>query len=331
MRVLITGGTGFIGSALALDHLADGHEVVVLAKQATDAERENAEDLHAAGAEVLTGLITDGELVERACRGAHVVHHIAAAMREANIPDSAFWETNVEATRRLLDAARGSGVRRFVYCSSIGVLGKRPPKPADEQTPCRPQDIYQRTKKAAEDLCLEYQATTGFPIAIVRPADVYGPRDRRLLKLFKAVQSGRFAMIGSGRNEHHLVYVDDTVQGMRLAERVDAAVGQVFILAGEQSVQLAELVRIIAAEVGAAPTRLRIPLAPVWIAGAIVEGLCKPFGIQPPIYRRRVDFFRSDFSFDIAKARRVLGYQPRFDVRRGVAATLRWYRERGLL
>ncbi len=328
MKVLITGGTGFIGTNLALAYLARGWEVRVLGKRASAAEAENVRDLLAAGAEVMEGSVTETALLRQACAGVAVVHHIAAAMREANIPDAAFWEINVHATRRLLDAARDSGVRRFVYCSSIGAMGKHPPKPATETTPCRPADIYQRTKRAAEELCAAYAAEHGFPIAVVRPAEVYGPRDRRLLKLFRSVQNGSFVMIGNGRNEHHLVYVDDMTRGFLLAAEREEAVGQTFIIAGEEAVSSWRLVEEIAQALGARLRRVHVPLGPVRALAFLVEGACRPLGIQPPLYPRRVDFFRGDFRFDISKARNMLGYAPQFSLARGIRATADWYRER---
>jgi nucleoside-diphosphate-sugar epimerase len=252
-------------------------------------------------------------------------------MREANVPDSVFWEVNVEATRRLLQTAHKAGVGRFVYCSSIGAMGKTPAKPASEESPCEPQDIYQTTKRAAELLCLNFHMQHRLPISIVRPAEVYGPRDRRLLKLFKAISKGTFAMIGSGRNEHHLVYIDDMVQGFRLAAEREEAIGQIFIIAGDRSVTLRDLTRIIAQKLSVKPPWIRIPLLPVRAAAVVVERICAPLGVQPPIYPRRVDFFRSDYSFDITKARKCLGFQPAFDVERGIGETLRWYKERNLL
>jgi len=330
-KVLITGGTGFIGSNLALRHRADGDDVVVLAKTATEAERENAADLEKAGVRLVIGSVTEPARVEEAMRGVTIVHHIAAAMREANIPDQVFWDVNVEATRRLLQAARAAGVLRFVYCSSIGAMGKTPAKPAGEESPCDPRDIYQKTKRAAEELCLEFHRAHAFPLSIVRPAEVYGPRDRRLLKLFRTIARGTFMMIGDGRNEHHLVYIDDMVQGFRLAATHAAAAGQIFIIAGEHPVRLEDLVRVVARQLQVKEPRWRLPLLPIRLAAAVVEDLCAPFGIQPPIYRRRVDFFRSDYAFDIGKARRILGYRPEFDVETGVRRTMEWYRQRGLI
>jgi dihydroflavonol-4-reductase len=331
MRILITGGTGFIGTNLALDYVRSGHEVHVISKEATPTEVENAADLKKVGVTVVRGNITDHGLLDGCCKDVDVVHHIAAAMREANIPDSEFWNVNLESTRRLLESARKHEVQRFVYCSSIGAIGKTPEKPANEESPCKPEDIYQKTKKAAEELCLEFQRTHDFPLSIVRPAEVYGPRDRRLLKLFKAIKHGKFAMIGAGRNEHHLVYIDDMVLGFKLAAEQPSAIGQVFIIAGEEPIALNDLVQLVAKTLGVAPPKLRIPLLPIQIVATITEGVCKPLRIQPPIYRRRVDFFRSDFSFSIKKAKEVLNYQPQFDNKTGVRRTMEWYESDGLL
>jgi nucleoside-diphosphate-sugar epimerase len=331
MKVFITGGTGLLGTHLALHYAGLGTQVVAVGKQVTNAERQNTADLREAGVEVVLASITDEDVLRRCVPGSDLVFHIAAAMREANMPDQGFWDVNVEATRRLLELSRAEGVKRFVYCSSIGVLGKSMHKPSTEESPCNPQDIYQVTKKAAEDLCLEYQKAHNFPLSVVRPADVYGPRDRRLLKLFKGIKKRRFLMIGSGKNEHHMVHAADMVQAFRLAAEVDAAIGEVFIIAEGCPVRVNRLVEMIAEATGSPVPRLKVPLLPVQALAIAVERVCKPFGIQPPLYPRRVDFFRTDYGFDISKAKRILGYQPQYDLRRGLQDTLTWYEQHGLL
>lgn len=331
MMVFITGGTGFLGTHLALRHAGLGDQVVVLSKEATEAEKENARDLEAAGVCVYRGSITDRDLLAECLQGVDRVYHIAAVMREANVPDRVFWDINVEGTRQLLEMSHQAGVKRFVYCSSIGAMGKRIQKPADEKSPCHPEDIYQVTKRAAEEICLEYYRTHGFPIAIVRPADVYGPRDRRLLKMFKGIRKGRFPLIGNGLNEHHMVYIDDMVQGFLLAGESDRAPGEIFIIAGERPVAVKTLMDIIARETRGSVPGVRIPLKPVYNLAVVVEKLCQPLGIQPPLYPRRVDFFRSDYAFDITKAKQVIGYQPRYDLPSGIRKTLEYYELASLL
>lgn len=331
MRVFITGGTGFLGTHLALEHAKRGDQVVVLSKEATPAEKENARDLEAAGVCVHQGSVTDDELLSDCLQDVERVYHIAAVMREANIPDKVFWDVNVDATRRLLDMSKRAGVKRFVYCSSIGAMGKSIQKPADEKTACKPEDIYQVTKRAAEEICLEFYKKTNFPITIIRPADVYGPRDRRLLKMFKGIRKGRFPLIGTGMNEHHMVYIEDMVQAFLLAGESEKAVGDIFIIAGEHPVSVKTLMEIIAKETKGSIPRIQLPLKPVYNLAVVVEKVCQPFGIQPPLYPRRVDFFRSDYAFDITKAKQVLGYQPRIDLSSGLRKTLEYYQQSNLL
>jgi nucleoside-diphosphate-sugar epimerase len=128
-----------------------------------------------------------------------------------------------------------------------------------------------------------------------------------------------------------MVYIDDLVDGIIRCGRCPQAVGEVFILTGEPAVTLNELVATIAGVLGVRPPRLRIPVWPVYAAGAVCEAVCRPFGVPPPLYRRRVDFFRKNRWFDIAKAKRVLGYRPRVDLATGVARTVAWYRDQAYL
>ncbi len=136
MRVLITGGTGFLGSRLARRHIEAGDEVRVIAKEATELEASNGRDLRALGADVRVGDVCDESHVREAVQGVQRVYHIAAAMREANVPDDHFWEVNVRATERLLGFSREAGVERVVYCSTAGVVGTdRAVQTAEESAP----------------------------------------------------------------------------------------------------------------------------------------------------------------------------------------------------
>ena len=135
--------------------------------------------------------------------------------------------------------------------------------------------------------------------------------------------------LGRGDIYYHLTHIDDLVEGFRLCGEVEQAAGRMYILAGPDVTTLEELVRIIADEAGVKPPWLHLPVWPFWLAGAACEAVCAPFGIEPPIYRRRVDFFTKSRAFDIARARRELGYAPRIGVREGVRRTIAWYREQG--
>ncbi len=282
------------------------------------------------GAELLQGSVADRTLQERALVDVEVVHHVAATMREADVHDSVFWDTNVAATKDLLRASRAGGVRRFVYCSSVGVTAAIRGR-VDETEPSRPKDIYGRTKAAAEGWVLSQVSENGFGVTAVRPADVYGPGDHRLLKLFRMIQKGTFFYLGSGHGRRHMIYIDDLLDGMLAAQQRDEANGQVFLLAGHSPITLRNLVELIAEQLGVRAPQLRLPYRPMWLLSTAVEAVCRPLGIQPPIYPRRVEFYAHDYEFDTSKARATLGFAPKVEIEEGVRRTIAAYREEGLL
>ena len=138
-------------------------------------------------------------------------------------------------------------------------------------------------------------------------------------------------VLGSGNIFYHLTYIDDLVEGFRLCGEVPAAAGRTYILAGGEVTTLNELMTLIAREAGVSPPTWKLPVWPFWLAGAACEAVCVPLGIEPPIYRRRVDFFTKSRAFDISRARSELGYAPQVGLREGIQKTLTWYRERGWL
>lgn len=329
--MLVTGGTGFIGSRLAERVLDGGGEVRLLSLINTPAEAANASRLRERGADLVEGSLADRSLYARALEGVDVVHHIAATMREADVPNRVFWDTNVAATQDLLRACREEGVRRFVYCSTMGVTGEVRGRKLDEGAPYRPNNIYTRTKAAAERWVLD-EARRGAPATTaVRPADVYGPGDRRLLKLFRMIQKRRFVYLGDGSGRRHMIYIDDLLDGMLAAEEAAGAVGEVFLLAGPAPVRLRDLVELIARELDVPAPRVRVPYAPVRWLSVAVEAACRPLRIQPPLHPRRVDFYAHDYEFDTSKARSLLGWEPRIDLAEGVRRTIAAYRSEGLL
>jgi nucleoside-diphosphate-sugar epimerase len=130
---------------------------------------------------------------------------------------------------------------------------------------------------------------------------------------------------------YHLTYIDDLVEGFRLCGEQQEAAGQTFLLAGPEYTTLEELVARVAQAVGGRPPWIHWPVWPVWAAGALCELICIPLGVEPPLYRRRVDFYRKSRAFDITRARQVLGYNPRVSLQDGLRRTAEWYRARGLL
>jgi nucleoside-diphosphate-sugar epimerase len=262
-------------------------------------------------------------------QGVGTVYHLAAVYREAKHPDLRYREVNVEASRLLLDAAVRASVRRYVHCSTVGVHGHIASPPADESAAYDPGDVYQATKCEAEQLALSYRDR--IPLAIARPTAIYGPGDTRLLKMFRLITQRRFLLLGGGENYYHTVHVRDLVRGLRLLGTHSKAVGEVFILGGESYLKLSELAALIASAAGVPAPWLRLPVRPFQLAGSLVEKLCIPLGIEPPIYRRRVDFFTKSRAFSIEKARRLLGYRPEVRLADGIRETMEWYVAHGYL
>lgn len=330
MKVLVTGATGFTGGHLATTLARRGYSVRALVRTRSF-ERFDRSPAAAAGVVGVRGDLTDARAVNDAATGVDVVYHIAATYREAGQPDAAYRDVNVRGTENVLKAASRCGARRVVHCSTGGVHGHIENPPATEDAPFNPGDIYQETKLEAEVLAREYGRTHPLEVVVARPIGIYGPGDTRFLRMFRGLARGRFPMLGSGSVFYHLTYIDDLVEGFRLCGEVPAAAGRVYVLAGPRYTTLQELVALVAAELAVKPPRVHLPVWPFWTAGLLCELVCIPLRIEPPLYRRRVDFYTKSRAFDTTRARTELGFAAKVDLEEGIHRTALWYREQGLL
>jgi nucleoside-diphosphate-sugar epimerase len=286
--------------------------------------------LEADGIEVVEGDVADAAAVERAAVGTSHIFHIAAVYRTANHPDSYYYAVNRDSVAHVLAAAEKHGVGRIVHCSTCGVHGDVAEIPGSEETPFNPSDVYQESKLAGEMLAREGIAA-GAPVSIVRPTGIYGPGDTRFLKLFRTIGNRTFRMVGSGEIAYHMSYIDDLVRGIILCGEHPAAIGEAFLIGSDSYTTLNGLVQEIAATLDVPPPRGHIPVAPVMTAAALCELVCRPFGIDPPLHRRRVSFFTKARAFSVGKAKRVIGYEPRVPLAEGLSRTVEWYRAKGYL
>ena len=325
MRVLVTGASGFTGGRLAEMLRERGHTVGALCREGSRTDR-----LIESGVEIHTGDITDPDAVLAAARGCEKIYHIAALYRSAKHPDSVYHEVNVGGTRHVLDAARALGTARVVHCSTVGVHGKVKQLPVDENAPFAPGDIYQQTKLEGEQLA-RAAMREGLPVVVARPAGIYGPGDLRFLKLFRAIQNRSFRMIGSGRVVYHFTYIDDLCRGFMDCARHPDAVGGTFILCGDGYYPIRQVAEFVSEAVSTPLRPGSIPVAPVMAAATLCEAVCKPFGIEPILFRRRLDFFVKDRAFTNAHARATIGFTPHVDLREGLRRTAGWYYQQGLL
>jgi len=308
MTTLLTGATGFVGSAVARTLLARGHALRVLVRPGS-----NRANLAGLDVDLAEGDLTDAASLTRATAGCRYVLHVAADYR-LWVPDPAAMErANVAGTVALLRAAQAAGVAKIVYCSSVAALGLTgTTAPADETTPVHPDSIagiYKQSKYRAEQAVLALIRDEGVPALIVNPSTPVGPRDIKPTptgKMIRDAAAGRMpAYVDTGLN---VVHVDDVAEGHVLAlER--GRIGEKYILGGED-LALRDIFARAAAAAGRPPPRLSLPIAPLIPLALACEALAR-FGIEPLVTREMLAMARKKMFFSSAKARRDLGYTPR--------------------
>lgn len=318
VATLITGAGGFIGSHLAEDQLARGREVVALDLK----EGFLQEVLPQPSLTFLQGDILDQALIAKALRGIDIVFHLASAHLDVRLSPQHYEEVNVQGVRLLLEESRRAGVRRFVHCSSVGVHGDLKTVPGQEESPFAPTNLYERTKVAGEQEALRFYRETKFPLVIVRPAWVFGPRCERTQKLLRTISRGRFLMIGSGQNWRHPVYIKDMLEAFELAAQKPAAVGEIFIIGGEHPIQTKEFIQTFCEVTGSPYPKIQIPLPAARGAAVVIEKAFGLLGQEPPVSRRTLAFFTNNNAFDISKAKRLLSYAPQHDLKSGLQEIL---------
>lgn len=326
MRVLITGVTGFMGSHLAERLLAEGVAVRGLARRPADAAF-----LARQGAEIVPGDLAERAGLEEAVRDCQAVLHTAAWTGGPGLGERQAWTINVAATGWLLQAAQNAGVQRFIYFSSVAVYGLNSAPLIDESAPTPPVgQLYPDSKIAAETLVAAAQAD-GLPTTIIRPASTYGPRGTAWTTgPVEQIKAGRLVLLGEDRGLVNPGYIDNVVDGVLLALRSPAAVGETFNLCDGTAITYREFYGRYAAMLG----RERLPVYPAWLA----RGAVSPPGrwlrrlLGRPVPGPWSYHFRFNPSrFSIAKAQRVLGYAPAIDLDEGMRRTEQWLRARSAL
>jgi nucleoside-diphosphate-sugar epimerase len=203
---------------------------------------------------------------------------------------------------------------------------------ADESAPAAPEDYYQYTKWEGEQIIPQF-VNQGLKVVTLRPTAIYGPGDpERFYHLIKMVKTGRFLMFGNGASHYHPVFIDNLVDAFEAAAASNHGRGEAYLIGDEHYVSLNELVLSIANVLGIKRLRIQhVPFWPLWMTAAACEVIFKPLPMEPPLFRRRVDWFRQNRAFNITKAKKELGYQPRVGLTEGLTETVKWYKEHGYL
>jgi len=324
MRILVTGATGFIGGYLSRQLVSRGHNVRALVRRLSPSLSEN-------GIELTLGDITDPESVQKAVTGTTDIFHLATQRDEWGTPDSTFQQVNVEGTGHLLEAAFKVGVKRFVYCSSVGVARQPGNLNADETFPyveASSQVVYHRTKTLAEQDVLAAAHSGKVQALVVRPVITYGPGDQTgmVTQLLDRLARGRFLPVGNGRNHVDLAYVDDIVSGIVLAWE-GGTVGQVYILSGQRPYLMRDVLAAAYGILGKnGPGPIYVPTEIAKVVAGCMERMWGMMSRRPPVTKDAVATLTVDRGFSHARARKELGYQPRVSLEQGLQRTQEWLR-----
>jgi len=326
--ILITGASGFVGSAVARCLVQAGHRVRALVRRTSS--RLNVADSRL---EIVEGDLRDAASIERAMADIRFVFHVAADYRLwARHPED-IVRTNVEGTRAVMNAARRAGVERIVYTSSVATLAARPDgKPSDERFPLDAKlavGAYKYSKVAAERLVESMIASESLPVVIVNPSTPIGPHDVRPTptgRIIVEAASGRMpGFVDTGLN---LVHVDDVAAG-HLAALHKGRIGQRYILGG-QDVLLGDMLRDIARLVGGAPPKLRLPRRLIFPIAYGAEAIAYVTGREPFVTTTGLRLAKDRMFFTSAKAERELGYHAR-PYGEAIAEAIAWFRRNGYL
>ena len=326
---LITGATGFVGS-----HVAEACQARGWTVRAPIRPTSNTALLERLGAQLVRGDLSDAASVQAAVDGIDLVCHCAAKVGDWGAAAD-YRTVNVEGLRTLLEACRGRPLRRFVHLSSLGVYEARNHHGTEESEPLPTvqMDGYTQTKMEAEQLALQYHREQGVPVTVLRPGFIYGPRDRTLLpKLIENLRGEKVRWLGGGRGALNTIYVANLVDAIFLTVGKTEAIGQVYNLTDGEVVSKRRFIEAIVTGLDLPP----VPSVglPLWLARPLAKWMEKKArrqgAVQPPrLTQARVKFLGLNLDFSIAKARRELGYQPRFSFEQGIRETIAWYRQNG--
>ncbi len=327
MKILLTGGTGFVGGRIAARLLERGDAVVLLAR-----DPGKASPLAAAGAEVAEGDLTDPSSLVAAVRGCEAVIHAAGVPRPAS--RKVFHRVHVEGTRNLVRAARQAGIRRLVNIASQSVVfAGRDLRDADESTPypARFIDLYSETKALGEQAALAAHDRGGLQVTSLRPAVVWGRGDTTILPIMARLAAGWFGIpaAGSGENLEASCHIENVATGALAALDAPEACGHAYFLLDDFQVGWRDFLARQMEAVGIRPKFIRVPAALAVPAAWALDRGAELLGLTVPMAYFGVRMAMTDKHYSTSRARDELGYRPRVGFEEGLEDLGRWVEEIG--
>ena len=322
MKNLVTGATGFVGSHIAERLIKEGEEVVALVRKTS-----NTKFLSSIGVKFAYGDINDPESLKKVMQGIDIVYH-SAALADEWISQKDAYRVNVEGTRNLLDAAKEAKVKRFVFISSLAVLGMRDHHGTPADAPYhKTGDNYIDTKIDSERLVMDYYKKYGLPVTVVRPGFVFGPRDNKLIpRLSDRLGKGQFMFVGSGKNKINAVYIENLTDAIISAARSQKAIGQKYNVTNDSGMTLEGLVLNIVNIWKFDTPKKHIPKFMAYLVCSVLTAFARLTKAKEPPYitKTRIKFLSLNLDFDIAKTKSDLEYNPRVSIEEGLARTKKW-------
>ncbi|MBC7113374.1 MAG: NAD-dependent epimerase/dehydratase family protein [Candidatus Methanomethyliales bacterium] len=330
-KVLVTGASGFLGGHLVRELVRQGYSVVGMVRKTSNIRK--LEDL---GLEVRFGDLTDGSSLIEATKGIDVIMHLAAYYTFSG-KSELYRKVNVEGTRNLCEAAVKNKVKRIFYCSSTEAIGPVKVPPGDENTPPNPQYEYGRSKLMAEEIVRSF-GVKGLEYTIIRPTGIYGPENVDdvsywFITSFAKRSLATRIIVGSGQNLIQFVHVQDAVQGFSLAlNKFDISKNQTYIIGEDRAYTYNEVYRILSEICKIDPPSIHIPPSLAKLLIAPVGFVKRLLGDENFMWRvSTVDSVTTDRAYNIDKAKKELGYRPRYDLKKGLEETVKWYRDKGMI
>ncbi|NQT06939.1 MAG: NAD-dependent epimerase/dehydratase family protein [Candidatus Omnitrophica bacterium] len=322
MKNLVTGASGFIGSFIAEELVKRGEHVRALVRKTSDTQF-----LKSIGVELFYGNLDDSASVRKAMKGMDKVFHSAAMVGDWVLRKDA-QKTNVGGTRKMLESAIAENIKRFVFVSSLAVLGMRDHKKTPSDAPrIKTGDIYADTKIDSEELVVEYGKTRNLPFTVIRPGFVFGPRDKKVVpKMVEFLSKGKYIFVGSGKNKVNMIYVENLAKAVVDASYSDKTIGQIYNITNESGMTMMDVVNMVADTWGYKKPTKHLPKNVAYFICSILEFFAKAVHAKeaPLLNKTRLKFLSLNLDFDISKIKADLGYSPKIDMAEGMKRTKAW-------